>query len=120
MGYTEVSLVYLLTHLGRRILDFFRHWYIDGFFKAMHWLLNFFERLDRIFALRITLKNLFQPLYRDYTLIGYLWGFVFRIIRIIVGLVVYLFVLLASLALFLIWTTIPIYVIYQIIINLMN
>lgn len=114
----EVSLVYLITHLGRRISDFFRHWYLDGFLKATHWFLNFLERLDRIFALRITAKNWFQPLFQDYTLIGYLWGFVFRTVRIAVGLLIYAFFAIIFAGLFLLWAALPLYSMYQIITNL--
>jgi len=115
---TNVSLVYLLTHLGRRILDFFRHWYYHGFLRAIHWSYNILERLDKIFALRITAKNWFQPLYQDYSFIGYLWGFVFRTVRIFLALIVYGIFALAAFGIFILWFLIPIYVIYQIFINL--
>ena len=118
MEVSNLSLVYLLTHFGRRVLDFFRHWYIDGFFRAVHWTLNGLERLDRSFALRITAKNWLQPLYQDYSIIGYLWGFVFRTGRILAALLVYAFFLALSAALFLLWASIPLFVVYQIIINL--
>lgn len=118
MEINSVSLVYIFTHLGRRITDFFRHWYVDGFFKIVHWTLNFLERMDQSFALRITVKNWFQPLYQDYSFIGYLWGFVFRTIRILVGLAVYLLFVAVAFGLFAIWAAIPLYVIYQIVFNL--
>ena len=118
MEVTNVSLVYLLTHLGRRILDFFRHWYYHGFLRAIHWSYNILERLDKIFALRITAKNWFQPLYQDYSFIGYLWGFVFRTVRIFLALIVYGIFALAAFGIFILWFLIPIYVIYQIFINL--
>jgi hypothetical protein len=113
----SVSLVYILTHLGKRVVDFFHHWYIDAFIIATHWAYNLLERLDRIFALRITAKNWFQPLYQDYTVIGYMWGFVFRTFRIIMGIVVYVFFIVASLALYLFWAAVPLFVIYQIVAN---
>src|SRR3989344_8781183 len=108
----NISLVYLLKHLGRRVLDFFRHWYIDGFLKISDLALAALERLDRSFALRITAKNWLQPLYQDYSFIGYLWGFIFRTIRIFAGLAVYAFVLAAAIGLFLLWAALPIWVIY--------
>ncbi len=118
MEINSVSLVYIFTHLGKRILDFFHHWYIDAFIIATHWSYNFLERLDRVFALRITAKNWFQPLYQDYTVIGYMWGFVFRTFRIAAGLVVYAFYALVSFSLYLLWAAFPLWVIYQIISNL--
>lgn len=118
MEISNISLVYLLTHLGRRVLDFFRHWYFYGFLKATHWSYNVLERLDRIFALRITVKNWLQPLYQDYSAIGYLLGFIFRTARIFTALAVYGFFMVAALGLFLLWAVIPPYVIYQIFSNL--
>ena len=115
MEVTNVSLVYLLTHLGGRVLDFFRHWYFYGFLKATHLSYNALERLDQIFALRITVKNWFQPLYQDYSVIGYLWGFIFRTVRILAALLVYGIFMAASLGLFLLWALIPIYAMYKII-----
>ena len=118
MEINSISVVYLLAHLGRRILDFFRHWYFYGFLKAINWSYNVLERLDRNFALRVTAKNLFQPLYQDYSAIGYLWGFIFRTARIFTGLVIYgIFIILSS-AIFILWALLPPYVIYQIFTNL--
>lgn len=117
MELINTSAAYLLRRLLARILDFFRHWYVDGFLKASDWSLRALERLDRIFAIRITLKNWLQPLYQDYSLIGYLWGFIFRSMRIFAGLSVYLSFLLLSVCIFLLWALLPIYAIYQIFAN---
>ena len=114
----NVSLVYLLTHLGRRVLDFFRHWYVDGFLRATHWTLNALERLDRKFAFRVTVKYWFHPLYQDYTVIGYFFGFIFRTLRIAAALAVYGLATLLAFGLFLLWAAAPIFVIYQILWNL--
>lgn len=113
----EISLVYLLRHAGWRILEFFRHWYLDGFLRAGGWALSVLERLDRIFAVRISFKNLFKPLYQDYSLIGYLWGFVFRSVRVTTGGLIYLFLVLVAIGLYLAWAATPIYIIFKIFSN---
>lgn len=118
MSYLDISLVYIITHLSRRVVDFFRHWYVDGFLRSVDWTLSILERLDKRFAIRITAKNWLQPLYQDYSIIGYIWGFIFRTIRIFVGLAVYLAFILTATLLFLGWAAFPIFVIYQIIANL--
>lgn len=118
MPYSDISLIYIVTHLTRRVGDFFRHWYVDGFLRSVDWTLNVFEELDRRFALRITAKNWLQPLYQDYTFIGYVWGFIFRTTRIIVGSLVYLIVFLIATALFLAWAAAPVFVVWQIFRNL--
>lgn len=118
MQYSDISLVYLLNHLAGRSRDFLKHWYVDGFLQAVDWTLHIFERLDRRFALRITAKNWLQPLYQDYTIIGYIWGFIFRTIRIAAGLIVYAAVLVVAAALFLLWASFPPLTLYQIFNNL--
>ncbi len=118
MQFLDISLLYIFTHLTRRISDFFRHWYVDGFFRFVDWALSGLERLDKRFAVRITAKNWLQPLYQDYTVIGYVWGFIFRTIRIFVGLSVYLAFILFALTLFICWAAFPVLVIYQILSNL--
>ncbi len=118
MRLSDISLVYLLNQLLRHIVDFIRHWYVDGFFQAVDWTLDILERLDRRFALRITVKYWFQPLYQDYTLIGFAWGFIFRTVRIVIAVVVYLILIVCALALFLAWAAIPLGVLYKIFTNL--
>jgi len=118
MEITSISLVYILTHLGLRIFDFFRHWYWHGFLKSANWFFNILERLDRYFAVRISIRFLFKPLYQDYSWIGYMWGFVFRAIRIVAGFIFYIVLMAIALAMFLVWAAIPLFVVYQIIVNL--
>ncbi|MBI4992372.1 MAG: hypothetical protein HZB99_04105 [Candidatus Harrisonbacteria bacterium] len=118
MEINSVSLVYIFTHLGKRILGFFGHWYINGFLRIVHWTYNILEKLDRYFALRITMKNWFQPLYQDYTPIGYLWGFTFRTVRILISLIVYAVIIFLSASVYILWAAVPIYVIYKIFTNL--
>lgn len=117
MDIGEISLIYLLRHAGYRILEFFRHWYLDGFWRAGGWTLSVLERLDRIFAVRINFNNLFKPLYQDYSLIGYLWGFLFRSARVLVGGIIYLAIALAAAGLYLIWAAAPVYIIFKIFSN---
>jgi len=59
--------------------------------------------LDRTFAVRITFRYLFQPLYKDYTVIGRFLGFIFRTSRILVGIVVYVFFIILFLVFYLAW-----------------
>lgn len=118
MEISNISLVYILARLGGRFLDFFRHWYYHGSLRAAHLSYNILEKMDRTFALRISFKNWFQPLYQDYSAIGYLWGFIFRTIRIFLALLVYGVFILVAAGLFLAWAAIPPFVIYKIFINL--
>ncbi len=118
MRLSDISFVYLVNQLLRRIGDFIRHWYLDGFFQAVDWTLDILEQLDRTFALRITVKYWLEPLYQDYTLIGYVWGFIFRTARILIAVAVYLVLIACALSLFLLWAAIPLWVLIKIFTNL--
>lgn len=74
--------------------------------------LNIFERLDRSLALRVTLHHIFEPLYQDRSVIGYVLGFIFRIIRVIVAFLVYGVIAIIFIAAYIIWAAYPLYLIY--------
>ena len=109
------SLVYLVQRLFYRIYDFIRDWYVGGFRWFSHRSLNVLERLDRLFAFKVTLRYWFKPLYQDYTFIGYVLGFIFRTVRLLAAGLVYLTFAVISWALYLAWAAIPIYLVYRII-----
>lgn len=98
---------YLVARMVYRIGDFFHHWYVDGSRNFFYWLTNFLEGLDRSIAFRITLKYFFQPLYKDYTIVGRILGVIFRSGRLLIGSVVYSLVFFFWLAVYLIWLVIP-------------
>src|SRR3989344_4716217 len=66
--------LYLLNRLFFRISDFFHHWYIDGSRAILHRCTSVFESLDQTFALRITLRYFWKPLYGDYSIVGRIFG----------------------------------------------
>ena len=85
------ALLYLLERGCYRVLDFFHHWYIDGTRGYSHSVHRFYLNLDHTFAVWITLRHFFEPLYGDYTIIGYILGFFFRSLRVLIGGIIYLF-----------------------------
>jgi hypothetical protein len=117
MDLINVSLFYILERFVFRIYYFLYHWYVRGFRKAVNWTLDYLEKLDYKFALKINFRNIFQPLYQDYSFIGHVMGFVLRSLRILIAIVVYTVIIIISTALFLAWSLIPIVCIYQIISN---
>ena len=95
----DFALTYLVERLFYRVFEFLRHWYVSGSRYLIHSFLSFLEGLDRTIALRITLRHFFEPLYKDYTILGHILGIIFRTGRVIIGSVIYV----ALLALFLIF-----------------
>lgn len=120
MSYVGMSVVYILNRYLFRIYYFLYHWYARGFRKIANWAINFLEKLDYKFALRINLKNIFQPLFQDYSIMGHALGFISRSIRIIVASIIYALFIIFCIALYLAWAAIPVFTIYQIIVNFPN
>ncbi|OGY98781.1 MAG: hypothetical protein A2855_00670 [Candidatus Liptonbacteria bacterium RIFCSPHIGHO2_01_FULL_57_28] len=99
--------LYLLNRLFFRISDFFHHWYIDGSRAILHRCTSVFESLDQTFALRITLRYFWKPLYGDYSIVGRIFGVIFRSGRILIGSVIYLALGAIMLAFYLLWLILP-------------
>jgi hypothetical protein len=100
--------VYLVARFLYRIKDFFHHWYVDGSRWWGHRFWNILARADRTLAIKITLIHFFEPLYRDYTVIGRVLGIIFRTGRILIGAVVYLVLGMLFLIIYLLWLLLPI------------
>ncbi len=110
-----VVVAYLTMRLVRRILAFFKHWYVDSFGVARSLFLSLLRRLDRLFALEVTIRHLFQPLFQDRTSLGYMLGFLFRSGRVVAGFAMYLAVATLALLLYLAWLAAPLYVAYRVV-----
>lgn len=104
------SVTYLVQYFFDRITAFFRHWYVGSFFVFSHHYFSALAEFDRILAWQVTLKNIFQPLYKDFSIIGYVLGFVFRLGRLAVGGFIYLCLFVIAAALFVIWFSLPVYI----------
>lgn len=99
--------LYLLNRLFFRVSDFFHHWYLDGSRVILHRFTSTFENLDQTFALRVTLRYFWKPLYGDYSIVGHILGFFFRTARILIGSVIYLILAVVMLAIYLAWLALP-------------
>lgn len=101
------ALTYLVGRFFYRFGDFFHHWYVDGSRAFGRKFISTLSELDKTFALRITFRYLFQPLYKDYSVVGRIMGFIFRSARIFIGSAIYLFVAVIFLAVYLAWLLAP-------------
>ncbi|MEK7147179.1 MAG: hypothetical protein AAB772_02900 [Patescibacteria group bacterium] len=107
-------IIYLAERALHRIFEFFRHWYVRGFLNFSYKAIEVLEGLDQTFALKITIRNFFSPLFGDYTILGRILGFIFRSGRMIIGLIVYSIVILFFIVAFSFWVFIPVYVVFRI------
>lgn len=110
----DIFLIYLFDRFIYRISHFMRHWYVDSFFTYSHFVISRLEDIDQTIALKVTWRNLFQPLYQERNIIGYALGFIFRSIRLIIGGVVYGSIIVVAAAIFLVWAGIPPYIVLKI------
>ena len=107
------SLTYLGWMLLKRIRDFFIDWYLNSFIFTAHAVINFLKRLDSVFAWRITLRNFFEPLFQDHSVVGHVLALIFRSFRLLIASLVYAAIILLALTLYLIWILIPVFIIYS-------
>ncbi len=104
----DFALFYLPQRALYRLGGFFHHWYLDGSRVIGHRFIMILENLDQTFAVKVTLEHFFEPLYKDYSAIGRIMGVVFRSLRVLIGLTIYLMVAAVSLAFYLVWLVLPI------------
>jgi len=113
MNIPGFSLFYLIRQFFFRIFNFFHHWYIDSFVFIWHKMLGVLEKLDQVFAVKITMRHWLEPLYQDKTIIGYILGFIFRTLRVFFGGFFYILIFIIALGVYLIWILIPVCLIYS-------
>lgn len=116
----DFSVVYIINRAVYRIGDFFHHWYIDSSRYFIHAFVSRLEALDRGFALKVTLVHFFEPLYKDYSVVGRILGILFRIGRVAIGGVVYLFFSVIFAVVYILWLSIPAAIVVYALLYLQN
>lgn len=102
-GEFNFAVIYLIRRLIYRLVEFLRHWYVKSVKIYSDAFFNLLSRLDYDLAWRITLSHLFEPLYKDYSIVGYILGFFFRAGRLVFASVIYLIIFAAAILFYLIW-----------------
>ncbi len=110
----NVSIVYIVGRFFYRIADFLRHWYVKSAYMYYDFVINTLRNMDRALAWGITARNLFEPLFGDYSFFGHIIGFGFRFVRLIGATAVYAVVFAAAIAAYLAWLAIPPLLVYKI------
>jgi hypothetical protein len=98
---------YLLKQAGFRLVQFLKHWYVDGFLYFWRKTFGVLGGLDRSLAVKITARHWLKPLYQDRTIVGYILGFIFRTGRIIFGSLIYAIIFAIGIGLYLAWALAP-------------
>jgi hypothetical protein len=110
----DFALTYLFYRLFYRIYDFFHHWYIDGSRTLGHEFMSTLSAVDRTIALKITIRYFFEPLYKDYSIVGRVLGVIFRSGRIIIGLIIYPIIAAIFVLVYLAWIAFPPVIIFYV------
>ncbi len=113
----SLSFVYVIVRGVHQVIAFFRHWYIGGFRLFTQCLIGTITSLDQTFAFKITLRNLFKPLYQDYTTLGMILGIIFRPLRLFVGGVLYCIIIIFFIVAYIAWAAVPAFLITKMIIG---
>lgn len=90
-----------------RLFLFFRHWYFAGNRRIVRLAISLLEILDSFFAIKITVRHLFSPLYQDRSVLGYILGIPTRFFLLLVGGSLYLIISIICLAICLLWSALP-------------
>lgn len=105
---------YLISHFFFHIGEFLRHWYARSLKIYTGWVVDRLEEVDYYLAWRETARHFFEPLYKDYSILGRLLGIIFRTLRLLVGSAVYGVLFAAFLCVYLTWLLIPPYLVFKI------
>ena len=96
-----------------RIGLFFRHWYVDGFLAIYGTWLRFLRMCERRLAIRINVRFLFQPLYQERNIVGYVLGFLYRFIKICLGGILYVITGVFACGVYVVWAVLPVLLLYR-------
>ncbi|MGB9847945.1 MAG: hypothetical protein ACPLKV_01940 [Minisyncoccia bacterium] len=107
------AIFYLFSLAFKRIKIFLKDWYVNSFVGFWDFLLKNLEKLDKIFAVKITIRHWFEPLYQDRTIVGYILGFIFRTLRILLGSLIYLIVVVFVMFCYLLWAFVPFFLLVK-------
>jgi len=103
----HIAASYLVQRAAFRVAEFFRHWYVDGTHGFIRVAAHIGTAVEQVVAVRVTLRFFFQPLFRDYTVLGRMLGPIFRAGRLVVGLLVYMLVFALLFIGYVAWIALP-------------
>ncbi len=103
------AISYLFGHFFYHIWEFLRHWYVRSLKMYAGWVIDRLEEVDYYLAWRETARHFFEPLYKDYSILGRMLEIIFRTARIVIGSLLYLCIFVVAISIYLIWVFIPPY-----------
>lgn len=111
--------VKILAELVMDILYFPLWWYSRGLVNLILSVKDFLTNKQKGLALLVWIKNIFKPMYGQYDWQGMIISFFVRSVQIVFRSIFMLFWAILALAAVIAWVIFPVFVIYEIIFQLM-
>jgi hypothetical protein len=108
----------VLTDQIRTILYFPFWWYSKGFLKVLKGSGSFIIDFEQTLGLGIWVKNLFVPMFGQTDFAGRMISVFLRLFQIIWKCLVLVVIIILTLIFVIVWLALPIFIIYEIVINL--
>ncbi len=116
----EIKIDSYLTIFFFTVQDFLNWWYV----KMPIWHLRRLVRLsvvvDDQFSISLLLKNFFLPWHRDYSVIGYIFGIIMKLLYLPIAMFIYFLCVSFYLAFLIFWLLLPIGSLVFIILSFFN
>ncbi|HCC23029.1 TPA: hypothetical protein DF272_02510 [Candidatus Falkowbacteria bacterium] len=103
------------------VLDFLSWpfwWYSRGAVLAGRRFVDTIAEGSRSLALTVWIKNVFVPMYGDYTWQGRLISILMRLVQIVIRSIIFCGWIIFALVVFILWFVLPVFVVFQLIFNL--
>lgn len=98
----------ILTIVKHTVREFLNWWYVKMTVWHLRMLVRVSTILDDNLSISLLLKNFFLPWHRDFTLIGYVFGIIIKILFLPIGVFIYLLFTILYFLLICIWLLLPI------------
>ncbi len=110
----------ILTIIKHTVREFLNWWYVKMSVWHLRMLFRVSTILDDNLSISLLLKNFFLPWHRDFSLIGYVFGILIKILYLPIAVVIYLLFTLLYLLLICIWLLLPIVTVIYILKSLLG
>lgn len=87
--------------------DFLKWWYIQMPIWHFRKLARISLVTDDTLSITLLLKNFFTPWHRDYSIIGWFFGIIMKLLYLPIAIVIYLITILVYIAIILLWLALP-------------
>jgi len=102
------------------INQFFYFWYVQSSRDFWHKEIGFIKGVESDIGMMINLKLIFQPIFGDYTYAGRIIGPIFRLGRVLVGVLFVGASIFVVILIYLIWIILPPLAFLMVILNLVS